>query len=169
MDSLGVIGLRLDGLRAGGIRDGIGGSEVRMRYVVLVLVLSAGCTGGTLDRVPGQDLADQIVWHGLYGEKGAPPEVEWFHTESGYLPSGGPHGLTLPGIKVQCGIVPTTCPAGVYSVEPFECSLSGSSYAHELMHYRTYLRTGDVDAGHWRGDWELADSVAFQALIDARM
>jgi predicted SprT family Zn-dependent metalloprotease len=46
-------------------------------------------------------------------------------------------------------------------------AFSGSTYAHELMHYHTYRRTGDVDVGHWRGDWELADETAVKALNEA--
>jgi hypothetical protein len=139
------------------------------KLVAMGMLLWSGCVGGTFDRVPGQDRAEQIVWHDLYGEDSDPPPVEWFHGD-GYLPGAtGATGLTLPGWKVQVGYRQTTCPAGVYSTEPFDCSVSGGSLAHEFMHYRTALRTGDVDAAHNRGDWHLADDVAFQALINSRL
>ncbi len=131
-----------------------------MYKLSIVVLLLAGCVGGTYDRVPGQDRAEQIVWHDLYGETGDPPPVEWFPDDGGYL----------PGWKVQCGIEHIISPPDLYMPGPgFDCAISGSSFTHELMHYRTFLRTGDVDASHSRGDWDLADNQAFYALVSQKL
>lgn len=125
---------------------------------MMLLLLMAGCASGSFDRRPGQDMAEQIVWRGLYGEDSDPPPVEWLDD----LVSADAGGITLPGWKVQ---VTKLNPGDMLTVE--QGAISFTRYAHELMHWHTYLRTGDVDAAHWRGDWELANETAFTALWDA--
>jgi hypothetical protein len=136
--------------------------------LALIACLLAGCTGGTFDKVSGQDLAIEIVWRGLYGETGDPPPIEWFHGDDVLFDTGTKEvqGWTLPGWKIQVAISHQTCSTN--GGEPWDCSISASGLRHELMHAHTYNRTGDIDAAHWRGDWDLADNVAFTALWNAR-
>ncbi len=138
------------------------------RLLPLFVLLAMGCAPtGTFTKVPGQDQAMQIVWRDLYGMlDDDPPEVEWI--DGGCW---GIHndtcGFTWIGWKVQVAVTETTC--YVNSNDPFDCGISASKFSHELMHYATYLRTGDVDAAHNRGDWNLADWDAVDALQRSRM
>jgi hypothetical protein len=128
-----------------------------MRGVVAVVLL-AGCAG-SFERLPGQDDAERIVWRELYGEEGDPPPVEWLDKDA---PVGG---YAFPGWKVQVmRNDSTTRTNGGPCVTRY---FSETAYAHELMHAHTFNRTGDIDAAHWRGDWELADVTAKRALRDA--
>lgn len=130
-----------------------------MRLLPLALALS-GCASGSFTRLPGQDEAERIVWHDLYGESNDPPPVEWIDD-----PDWTIGGLSLPGWKVQ---VMRKDDVSATNGGPFvtRC-FSSTRFAHELMHYHTYLRTGDIDAAHLRGDWDLADQTARQALYDS--
>lgn len=105
----------------------------------------------------------RIVWHGLYEEAGDPPAVEWVYADT-LVAGSRVWGLCFAGWKVQVKwweAYGTAAPGGA------DGNLSRGFLTHELMHYRTWLRTGDVDPAHWRGDWYMADEVAFYALRDA--
>ncbi len=130
-----------------------------MRYLPLFVVLVIGCApSGTFERLARQDDAERIVWRELYGMlEDAPPPVEW--VPSCWGNDGTTCGFTWIGWKVQVASHDETMPP--------ETEISLTRYAHELMHYRTYLKTGDVDAAHWRGDWDLADNAAMDALVTA--
>ena len=123
----------------------------------LIALLLVGC--GSFERLPGQDEAEAIVWYHLYGETESPPPVEWMSKDDTV------GGCALPGWKVQVMRNDTTESdnGGPWITRRF----SSTAYAHELMHYRTYLETGDIDAAHWRGNWELANETAPKALWDA--
>jgi len=103
------------------------------------------------------------VWAELYGETHNPPPIEWidgwvhFPTRTA--------GLALPGWKIQVSRndARTRTGSGPFVFRQF----STTKFAHELMHYHTYLRTGDIDAAHWRGEWDLADTVASEVLWNA--
>lgn len=123
-----------------------------MRYLVILLAL-AGCTGTTETR-PYQDVYVNYVWHNRYGMANHPPEVEWIH-EDGWTVGGSYYdGFTWAGWKVQVA-------CGVKCDWPIE----GTALSHELMHERTFERTGDVDAYHYRGDWALAEQVDLDATF----
>ncbi len=127
--------------------------------VVLGIQVLTGCASGSFAPLPRQGEALAVVWNQLYGEAGEAPPVEWM--DGSVTAVGETDGMTLPGWKVQVMLYRTTeIKDGVAIVHDF----SESSLSHELMHYRTYLRTGDVDAAHWRGDWKLAGDEAFLAL-----
>src|SRR5688572_19508572 len=127
------------------VRFCLGSPVLTLIWYTLVGPLS-GCSPGTFDRLPGQDRAEQIVWRELYGETDDPPAVEWVDGEP-------PCGSTWLGWKVRVEIR-----------RDLDHPIARSAYPHELMHWHTFNRTGDVDAAHWRGDWELADQGAFKAL-----
>lgn len=144
------------------------GEEGDVRATLAVLLMT-GCVGGSFDPLPGQDKAIEVVWHGLYGETGEPPPIEWF-AGTGSLPGTTDiAGLALAGWKIQVAIESATCVTGEHGEESFDCSIGSSELAHELMHAHTYNRTGDIDALHWRGDWRLSDVTAKIALWDARL
>jgi hypothetical protein len=82
--------------------------------------------------------------------------VEWIH----HVMTGGHCGLTIIGSRVQ--VVDAEKDSDGYS-----WPISTTDYAHELMHYKTWIETGDVDPFHWRGDWNLADNVAPAELLSA--
>ncbi len=132
-----------------------------MRALLFPLLLS-GCVPGSFERLPRQDEAERIVWHELYGEDGTAPPVEWFADDDSTV-----GGCALPGWKVRVLMYSSISAdnGGPMVTRQF----SRTTYAHELMHYRTYLRTGDIDAAHWRGDWELADETAPLALWKAEL
>jgi hypothetical protein len=125
------------------------------RWLVLAFII-AGCESGTFSRRPGQDRAESIVWNERYGMSGAAPAIEWMSSPL----LGGSGGMTWIGWKCQ---VVESYP----DLVPDPLPISGTRYAHELMHYRTWIRTGDVDPLHLRGDWNLADNVAVAALAEA--
>ncbi len=133
------------------------------RLLAVVVALSAGCVSGSFAPLPRQDEAIAIVWNQLYGEDDDAPSIEWI---DGWINEDQRvAGMTWPGWKIQvmkCGDVTITAEG-----ERVPTAFSGSTFAHELMHYHTYRRTGDVDVAHWRGDWELADRGAPDALREA--
>ena len=122
----------------------------------LFAMATTGCAqGGSFAPIDGQDRAMQIVWYDLYEETGDPPPVEWIPGKCW----GADHdtcGFTWAGSKVQV--------SRQMGYDGY-VSISVTSFAHELMHYRTFLRTGDVDAYHWRGDWDLADKESVTVLV----
>ncbi len=122
--------------------------------MLVATVMLVGCAaGGSFERITGQDQAEKIVWRDLFGmEDDDPPAVEWIDS----CWNDNVCGFTWIGWKVQVAYRDETMPDVP--------TISTTRYAHELMHYATYLRTGDVDAYHWRGDWELADDTARNAL-----
>lgn len=132
-----------------------------MRIALLLLGLAAGCApSGSFARIPNQDRAEQVVWRDLYGMlDDAPPAVEW--VDGCWGSDGLTCGFTWIGWKIQVALHADYLPE--------DAPISLTTYAHELMHYATYLRTGDVDAYHWRGDWELADQTAVFALVHEGM
>ncbi len=125
---------------------------------LLFAILLTGCVPGSFERLPRQDEAERIVWRDLYGMIGddAPP-VEWFVDEDSTV-----GGCALPGWKVR--VMREDSSSSENGGPMVTRRFSETAYAHELMHYATYLRTGDIDAAHWRGDWELADETAKLAL-----
>jgi hypothetical protein len=119
-----------------------------MRFAAFIGLVLCGCVEGDFTPKTGQDRALQLVWHELYGMDSEPPAVEWVHEWEGDFRS---HAV--------CGwkIVVADGPNGILH-------FSETSFAHELMHCREISRTGDVDAFHYRGDWNLANAEAVDAL-----
>jgi hypothetical protein len=132
-----------------------------MGKVLALATLLAGCLGET-SRLEGQDETEQLVWIELYGEDDhPPPPVQWVDR---YGPDTAPTGScscwggqALPGQGVWVRYTPrphSDAPIGL------------SSYAHELLHYSTWLHTGDADPLHFRADWSLVTEA--QSLLIAR-
>ncbi len=121
------------------------------KLLPLVIVL-AGCIGGTFDKVPGQDDAIKIVWDNLYGmSKYDPPPIEWFHQtrlDGDDFPllwcdaTDCWSGIALPGWKIQVAI----------DLE-LDNPMTESSFCHELVHYRSYVLRGDIDVLHKRENY----------------
>ncbi len=130
------------------------------RAYLLALLLVSGCVSGSFDRLPRQDEAEAIVWRDLYGEEAAVPPVEWISDDDWAY-----GGCALAEWKVQVQRLDTKQrdSGGEWVTRQF----SQTAYSHELMHIHTFLRTGDIDAAHWRGDWELAEETARLALWEA--
>lgn len=124
-----------------------------MRALLVLAMVATGC--GSFERISGQDAAEQLVWHELYGMENPPPQVEWhFSSERNATLEGG----TWIGWKVDVTV-------RVNSDGSMATAAIGSStFAHELMHYKHWLETGDVDPLHIRADWKLVDT-ARAALI----
>lgn len=120
-----------------------------MRGISLALLI-AGCAPGTFVPRAGQAEAERIVWNNLYGMTGAAPPVEWMLI--GTLP-GGYGGATIIGSHIE------VCIGDPATTEAYP-TISATAFAHELLHYAEWVRTGDVDALHWRANWDLADRVA---------
>lgn len=118
-----------------------------MRTVVACLLLS-GCASGTFDRLPGQDEAEEIVWHEFLGRSDSPPPVEWCDAHKGWVSYPNHEGLTIIGSKVQVNYFPEN----IGSSAPL---FSVTEMAHEFIHYDFWLRTGDVDPLHFRADWSI--------------
>lgn len=114
-----------------------------MRIAVLLLV--ASCQSGDFNYRPGQKEAEQIVWHGLYGMKDDPPPVEWIGNEGWEVAGQMVYGDTAIGWKVQ-----VACGSPSY-----EWPIEMTKYAHELIHWKCFLETGDVDVAHSHCDWSL--------------
>ncbi len=132
-----------------------------MRLALLVTLLT-GCAAGSFDRLPRQAEAEAIVWHGLYGEEGDAPSVEWFEDDGSTF-----GGCALAGWKVR--VMRSDSISSENDGPWITRQFSGTRFAHEMMHIHTFNRTGDIDAAHWRGDWELADETAPKALRDAEL
>lgn len=132
-----------------------------MRAFGLILLL-VGC-GGDFSTRPGQALAERVIWREVYGmTHDDPPPVEWVHDDQ---VGAGAGGVTLIGwkVRVACrfpttGQGPCDYPDGALD-EWKSLPVVATDYAHELMHWRTWLQTGDVDAFHERGDWSLVDKA----------
>jgi hypothetical protein len=113
-----------------------------MRSVVLLLLLTGGCqSSGDMTPKPSQAQAINIVWRQVYGQTGDAPDVEWHHDAKLW---DGVKGFTFAGWKIL--LCDDDQPPATFRF--FETEL-----AHELMHERTFERTGDVDAAHNRGSW----------------
>lgn len=112
-----------------------------MKVAIVALALAAGCSGSSVPR-PGQARALEIVWVHMYGmELGSAPAVEWVAGKDVFAHADG---FTYAGWKVVVA-------------DKDGAPISLTAFAHELMHYRTFLLTGDIDAAHWRGDWKIVD------------
>jgi hypothetical protein len=126
---------------------------MNIKTVVLLFGLVAGCDSGTFVKRVGQDKAEKLIWNELYSMKGKAPPVEWIH----HFLTGGFGGFTIIGSRVQVSDAAVDDTYGLFPI-------SSTSLAHEWMHYKTWIETGDVDPWHWRGDWNLADNVAHEVL-----
>jgi hypothetical protein len=119
---------------------------MRMRWLT-TLLLAAGCQSGSFAPLADQGKAEQIVWRETYGmTNDAPPPVEWI-TANGWwcAQQDRCNGETFPDrVQVACG-------------DDCKQSIAFTAYAHELLHYRCYLKTGDLDPLHFREDWSLVD------------
>jgi hypothetical protein len=134
-----------------------------MRYLIALLAIT-GCDSGTFARRHGQDEAERIVWSELYSMRGPAPPVEWVD----HLLWNGRPGYTIIGSRCQVTEwAPDADVGAIFDGHRIMAAISSTSYAHELMHYKTWIETGDVDPFHWRGDWNLADHVAPGLLVDA--
>jgi hypothetical protein len=125
-----------------------------MRPILVVLVFAVGgcgVSGGSFAQKPGQAQAVDLVWRQYYGEKGSPPEVEWVNEKSLW---GDIVGFTYAGWKVVVAADDAEICGADGCGDAYR--FSSTAMAHEFMHYRTWLRTGDVDPLHYRGDWGLA-------------
>jgi hypothetical protein len=113
--------------------------------VVLVLAMLGGCASGTFEKLPTQERAEQLIWHGLYGVHDyPPPPVEWISWDDDWQINGRQMtGLTWAGWKVQVRYFPR------------QPNVTTTTLFHEWLHYLYWLRTGDVDPEHFRADWSL--------------
>lgn len=111
----------------------------------MAILMISGCSGSFTHR-PGQDQAMKMVWNDFYGMTSDPPEVEWISNEGWKIAGDYYMGFTWAGWKIQVA-------CGNWCERP----ISDGIFAHELMHERTFERTGDVDTFHYRGDWHLVD------------
>lgn len=107
-----------------------------------------GCLPSTYGELPGQVRAEDYVWRQFYQMNLSDlPEVEWIKADS-----WGEHatGMTWVGWKIQvaCG---NRC----------DWPIADTALAHELLHWRSWIRTGDVDAFHEREDWVQADDAQY--------
>lgn len=128
-----------------------------MRVLLMMTMVLLGCDHGTFDRRTGQDDAERIVWGDLYGMRGAAPPIEWIN----HPLLAGKMGFTIIGSRCQ---VVDASPGQTFDGSDV-MPISATSFAHELMHYKTWTETGDVDPDHWRGDWNLADNIAAAELV----
>src|SRR5262245_23690922 len=130
-----------------------------MRSLVVALcVVALGCVDGNFSARAGQAEAVALVWMDMYGMTVEElPAIEWVRT-NGW---GEPNiiGTTLAGWKIILA-------SGARGDWP----LYDTGLAHELMHFRTWIQTGDVDPLHFRGDWALAnDAASAVTLVVARL
>ncbi len=128
--------------------------------LAVVVILAGGCASGSFERIPGQDEAERLIWNELYGMEGSAPEVEWFWYGKEIPGEDAVKGATWPGWKIQVEISiweETRMPSR-------DSPIANSQLAHELMHYRTFVKTGDADPLHFRGDWEMAGEDAVRIL-----
>jgi hypothetical protein len=118
----------------------------------LAVLLLVGCGSGSFTPRREQSRAEQIVWRQQYEMSEPPPPVEWVAAVQ--LPDGI-GGRTLIGWKVQvaCGDSAVNAPDEDGCGYP----IFQTEYAHELLHWRAWLRTGDVDAMHAREDWSAVE------------
>jgi hypothetical protein len=116
-------------------------------------LLLVGCAEGDFTPKPGQERAIQLVWHGLFGRSEVPPPIEWVHAPD----VDGYRGRTWPAWKIQVA-------DGTFGDDLQPICLT--SFAHELMHYSEWLRTGDADPLHFRGNWNLVDYDAYLLLAE---
>jgi hypothetical protein len=136
------------------------GPWVLLVALAIAAALLLGCVPeGDYTPHPQQAEAERIVWREVYGMgwDHPPPPVEWipafFWDVAGHRVSG----TTLPGWKVQ-----------VASGGADLMRITGTSYAHELLHWRAWLLLGDADPQHFREDWNVAER-AVQAMLDEGM
>jgi len=135
-----------------------------MRRVSLLLFLSVsgGCLeSGSFAPKPNQGQAIDLLWHGLYGEEGPPPPIAWVDADFLW---GNIEGYTdVSEVRIAardmeiCGTSGAACRLGF--------RFSSTSFAHELMHYRTWKRTGDLDPLHFRGDWDLSTRANHELFL----
>jgi hypothetical protein len=112
----------------------------------LALMLVAGCQSGSFIPIADQEKAEQVVWRGVYGMTEECPPVEWI-AKNGWncAQEWSCTGQAFPDrVQVACG-------------EDCAQSIAFTAFAHELLHYRSYLRTSDLDPLHDREDWTLVD------------
>lgn len=111
-------------------------------------LLLVGCAVGTFDPLPGQAEAERLVWNDMLGMDGAAPPVEWI-AKSADGPLHGHDGLTIIGSRVQV----------VYWENRL---ISLTNFAHEMIHYSFWVRTGDVDPQHFRADWSIEETANYE-------
>lgn len=117
-----------------------------MRYLAVCFLLT-GCGTGTFTYRTEQSKAEQLIWRDLYGMTADAPPVEWI--ASAKLDDGDA-GITLIGWKIQIA-----CGSWAQGDDGCGVPLRQTPYAHELMHWKSWLETSDVDASHRRADWNL--------------
>jgi hypothetical protein len=133
---------------------------------VALLFGAAACSlPNFTDKRERQDEAIDIVWHGIYGMTGDPPTIRWIRANTEGFDRAG---FTLGDSEVQiCIGDPADPQLWHHFLADGGWPISETSFCHELMHARTFIKTGgDVDAAHVRGDWSLVDD-AVEALSKA--
>ncbi len=144
------------------------GVAVMVWFVIVGLMAMAalGCGSAELERMPGQDRAETIVWRGVYAETGRAPSVEWIHV----FDCGDGRGFTLDGGDGRCvsGAIWERSAEAQVAWYPEAPRISGTAYAHELLHEHLFLRDGNGDGAHAGPDWKAngALAVAGQALVE---
>lgn len=122
----------------------------------LTFVLTAACSvGGSFGYQPGQARAEQLVWREIYSMKEPCPPVEWFDMDTIEIAGQQEDGFTWAGWKIQ-----------IATKKSCKCGLWVTAFAHELMHYRTWIKTGDVDPFHFRGNWSLEKDADFAMQME---
>lgn len=115
------------------------------KFAAALALLAVGCAYPDSRAVQKyQYVAEQVVWHEIYGRDDAPPPVTWMFVDEVTV-----HSITLPGLGVW-----VACRAAETGVgDSCNVPISDTSYAHELYHWYCLQTTGDVDAAHEHCDW----------------
>ena len=163
-----------------------------MRSITVLFLLFSGC-GGSPEKCAEKDTrchnpeslllfndmqwqaapdhvheAIESVWYGTYGMISLPPYTNWAISNCAV----GPY---LGGTFDNVGHTNTGCYGGIsypgnsdnYVVWNNE-SIWHSGFAHELMHERYFLLTGDGDAAHKGADWDV-NGLMWKAVSELKV
>jgi hypothetical protein len=127
-----------------------------------MVALLCGCSVGSFEYLPGQDLANELIWKGMYGMSAEVPPTEWREPE---CTSNGNPGIYSYNIHV-----PAACVGGFYwlgggVVVTRKSHTDWQLLAHEWLHAKSWLdNSGDADTLHWRMDWRLPET-AYKMMV----
>lgn len=143
-----------------------------MRTLVLLASLLIGC-GANYDRIPGQDLATQLVWVDTYGQTGSPPPIEWV-TQPGLNCAPDGNGKNMGFYRGRWLYDPEMsgqCVAGVFWTGwfitqvaiPDGFKIHETAFAHELLH-AAMDNANQYDPEHLDPAWGISEGRGYNLL-----
>jgi hypothetical protein len=113
---------------------------------------SGKCEYDSRDRLPDQEIAEQIAWRDFFGMDGSPYVVSWVRV--GDCPDRPVMFLDPTDSNGRClsGLINNDI-QHIWVMEAYDPFKMWKSYSHELLHQFFKITTGDSDRDHTRPEW----------------